>query len=123
MVTIDEFFDGNDNESSIAPNQVGYGRPRLAEIAARLHRLEANPAVAWMRVQLHEEMFGDGFDGLDAESVAICTTLTDEEVNMRLDVESLQAEPVWEGLSYDEDDFCDVPETPPGHRIVTLVWD
>ena len=34
VVTLDEYFDGNAQEDSIAPNQWGYGRPTLREIHA-----------------------------------------------------------------------------------------
>ncbi|WP_277210891.1 hypothetical protein [Isoptericola croceus] len=122
MLTLAEFFDGNDVEDSIAPNQYGYGRPDLAEIAARLRALEVDDAVAWVRVQLHEEMFEDDYDDVVAESVAICTALPDDVVDVRVGVEELQSEPVWEGLSYDRDEFCDVPAVPDGHRVLTLVW-
>ncbi|WP_430333650.1 hypothetical protein [Rhodococcus sp. ACT016] len=123
LLTLREFFHGNEVEDSIAPNQYGYGRPDLAEIARRLAQLAADPAVAWVRIQLHEEMFEDDYEGLAAEAVAICTTLAGEDVDTRLDVESLQAEPVWEGLVYDVADFCDVPAVPDGYRVLSLVWD
>ncbi|MDH6279273.1 hypothetical protein [Prescottella agglutinans] len=123
LLTVREFFHGNEVEDSIAPNQCGYGRPDLAEIARRLDLLAADPAVAWMRVQLHEEMFEDFYEGLAAEAVAICTTLAEEEVDTRLDVEGLQAEPVWEGLVYDAADFCDVPPVPDGYRVLSVGWD
>jgi hypothetical protein len=123
LLTIREFFDGNSAEDSIAPNQYGYGRPDLAEIARRLDALAADRAVAWICVQPHEEMFVDGYDGVAAEGIAICTTLAAEDVDARLDVESLQAGPTWEGLVYDLDDFCDVPAVPAGHRVLSLVWD
>ncbi len=123
LLTVAEFFDGNDVEDSIAPNQHGYGRPGLAEIAGRLRDLEADDAVAWVRVQLHEEMFEDGYDDVSAESVAICTALPAGVVDARLGVEELQAEPVWEGLSYDRDEFCELPPVPDGQRVLTLAWD
>ncbi|WP_122187824.1 hypothetical protein [Nocardia stercoris] len=123
LVTIAEFFEGNTFEDSIAPNQYGEGRPDLAEIAARLTVLDADPAVAWIRVQLHEEMFDHDHDGIAAESVAICTSLPSSVIDGRLDVGELHAEPVWEGWSYDEDAYCDIPAIPDGHRVLTLVWD
>lgn len=123
LLTVREFFHGNEEEESIAPNQYGYGRPDLAEIARRLDLLAADPAVAWVRVQLHEEMFDDYYEGLSAEAVAICTTLAAEDVDARLDVQSLQAEPLWEGFVYDAVDFCDVPPIPDGYRVLSLVWD
>lgn len=123
LLTLDEFFTGNEEEGSIAPNQEGLGRPPLADIAARLEVLASDDEVAWVRVQLHEEMFEDGYEDVVAESVAICTSLPDAVLDRRLDVEELQAEPVWEGLSYDEDLYCDVPAVPDGYRVVTLGWD
>ena len=32
LLTLAEFFDGNDDEYSIAPNQADEGRPQLSEI-------------------------------------------------------------------------------------------
>ncbi|MER6298194.1 hypothetical protein ABT247_01300 [Kitasatospora sp. NPDC001539] len=55
LLTLDEFFDGNDNEGCIAPNQWGYGRPALAELAERFRAIEGREDVAWVRVQLHPE--------------------------------------------------------------------
>ncbi len=123
LLTLDEFFSGNTVEGSIAPNQEGFGRPDLAEIAARLRALESDSAVSWVRVQVHEEMFEDGYEDVVAESIAICTSLPADDIDARLDVEELQASPVWEGLSYEAAAYCDVPAVPAGHRVLTLVWD
>ncbi|GAA4675183.1 hypothetical protein [Gordonia humi] len=123
LLTIDEFFADNPHEDSIAPNQRGYGRPDLVEIAERLTRFEADADVAWVRVQLHEEMFDDDYEGVAAESIAICTSLDEDEVEERLDTDSLESDGVWEGMSYDEDDFSDIPAVPEDHRILTMSWD
>ncbi|MFF9645525.1 hypothetical protein [Kitasatospora aureofaciens] len=72
LITLNEFFDGNDNEGSIAPNQWGYGRPALAELAERLRVIEQREDVAWVRVQLHPETME--MEELAGEAVAICTT-------------------------------------------------
>jgi hypothetical protein len=40
LLTLDEFFDGNAEEGSIAPNQWGGGRPPLAVLADRLRAVE-----------------------------------------------------------------------------------
>jgi len=53
LLTLDEFFNGNLEEDSIAPNQWGYGRPPLAEMWGVLQRLEGMPGVAWVGVALH----------------------------------------------------------------------
>lgn len=122
LLTIDEFFDGNDDEQSIAPNQYGYGRPDLAEIAGRLETLAADPAVTWVRIQPHEEMFEPDYTGIAAESVAICSSMSNEDIDARLDVQSLMAEGVFEGFSYAEENYCEVPEIPPNYSIFTLTW-
>jgi len=122
LLTLTEFFEGNTEEDSIAPNQWGYGRPPLAEIHRRLVELEACSDVAWVRVQLHDDTF-DG-DIVSAESIAICTTATTDEIEHRLQaINDLESDGVMEGLSYDEEDFCDIPPIPPGYRLTSLVWD
>lgn len=118
-----EFFDGNEQEDSLAPNQAGEGRPGLAEIARRLRELEAHPDVAWVRVQLHEETFDDAAEWIAAEGIAIATRLDEAAVDALLDVEELQAEGTFEGLVYGEEEFAELPETPEGHRVLSLVWD
>ncbi|MFC8921828.1 hypothetical protein [Cellulosimicrobium sp. NPDC057127] len=123
LLTLSEFFDDNADEESLAPNQWGEGRPPLAEIARRLGTLDDDPAVSWVRVQLHEETFEDGVDWVAAEAVAICTSLDPDDVAARLDVDELQADGVIDGYVYDEDAFADAPPAPPGHRVLSLVWD
>ena len=130
LLTLDEFFDGNAEEESIAPTQVGYGRPDLAEIHRRLALLEADSDVAWIRVELHHDMSGlttdtieDDYDGVAAESIAICTSASTHDLETRLGADDLQSDVVIEGLSYDRDRFCDIPPIPDGFRVTTLVWD
>jgi len=50
LLTLDEFFDGNSVEDSIAPNQIDEGRPKLDEIFAKFKLLEHHDNIAWMRV-------------------------------------------------------------------------
>ncbi|QJW36730.1 hypothetical protein [Cellulosimicrobium protaetiae] len=123
LLTLDEFFDGNAQEDSIAPNQWGFGRPPLAEIARRLRELERDDAVAWVRVQLHEETFEDSVEDVLAEGVAVCTTLDERVVDERLDAEELQYDGAFEGFVYDEQAFTQVPAVPEGYRVLSLVWD
>jgi hypothetical protein len=123
LLTLDEFFDGNEQEESLAPNQWGFGRPPLAEIVRRLRELELDDAVAWVRVQLHEETFEESVGEVFAEGIAVCTTLADRVVDERLDVDELQYDGAFEGLVYDVEDFADVPVVPDGYRVLSLVWD
>lgn len=123
MLTLDEFFDGNEQEESLAPNQWGFGRPPLAEIGRRLRELERDDAVAWVRVQLHEETFEDSVGDVLAEGIAVCTTLEERVVDERLVVDELQYDGAFDGLVYEEGDFSDVPVVPDGYRVLSLVWD
>ncbi|MEL7975069.1 hypothetical protein AAG589_04340 [Isoptericola sp. F-RaC21] len=123
LLTLAEFFDGNDDEESLAPNQWGEGRPPLADVRRRLEHLAAHDGVAWVRVELHEESVEDGVDWIAAEAVAVCTTLVPEEVEDLVGADELQADGVVAGYVYPEDWFSEVPEVPEGHRVLSLVWD
>lgn len=50
LLTLDEFFYGNTEEESIAPNQWGFGRPKLSEICDMLQKIELMPDIARVRV-------------------------------------------------------------------------
>lgn len=85
LLSLDEFFNGNTSEDSIAPNQLGYGRPSLAEIWEALHKLELMPDMAWVRVVLHddteiEECNGEEVLNLYGDSIALCTTIQPMEI-------------------------------------------
>lgn len=54
LLTLEEFFSGNLEEDSIAPNRWGYGRPSLAEMWGMLRGVELRENVAWVRVSLHD---------------------------------------------------------------------
>ena len=43
LLTLDDFFNGNTAEDSIAPNQWGFGRPTLSEIWNMLQKIELLP--------------------------------------------------------------------------------
>ena len=55
LLTLDEFFNGNTEEDSIAPNQWEFGRPTLSEIWDILQKIELMPNIAWVRVALHDD--------------------------------------------------------------------
>lgn len=55
LLTLDEFFNGNTEEDSIAPNQWEFGRPTLSEIWDMLQKIELMPNIAWVRVALHDD--------------------------------------------------------------------
>lgn len=43
LLTLDEFFEGNTAEDSIAPNDCDFGRPSIAEIWELMRNLEKDP--------------------------------------------------------------------------------
>ncbi|MEU6972422.1 hypothetical protein AB0A71_32815 [Kitasatospora aureofaciens] len=116
LITLNEFFDGNDNEGSIAPNQGGYGRPALAELAERLRVIEQREDVAWVRVQLHPETME--MEELAGEAVAICTT-AGESVRAAW-IEGLEASGTIPELV---DVYRDIPAVPHGATVWSVIWD
>ena len=95
------FFDGNPEEDSIAPNQWGYGRPSLAEMRDMLRRIELMPNVAWVRVALHDDTEireENGTEVLDlaGDSIVICTGMKPEELEKAVNCEWLCSDGVIE---------------------------
>ena len=128
MLTLAEFFEGNSQEDSIAPNQFGFGRPPLAEIYRRLAELETCNDVAWVRVALHDDTFtvrDDTFDGvIYGDSIVICTTTSTDEIERRLRAidEDDGLESGVGDMSYTEH-LCDMPPIPSGYRLTRMEWD
>lgn len=124
LLTLDEFFDDNTAEESLAPNQWGYGRPPLAEILRRLREAEHAPDVAWVRVGLHWDTEVDEEDGdVCAESILLATTAPASELEARLETESLHSDGIIESDEASLEDYCDIPAVSGHERIVFLVWD
>ena len=85
LLTLDEFFEGNTAEDSIAPNDCGFGRPSIAEIWELMRELEKRPDVAWIRVELHNDTEIAEYEGNEAlvlagESLIVCTSLSAPEL-------------------------------------------
>ncbi|GGQ97155.1 hypothetical protein [Kitasatospora griseola] len=116
LLTLAEFFEGNTVEDSLAPNQWGYGRPPLAELAAGLARIAERPDVAWVRVQLHPETLD--LSEVLAEAVAVCTSA--DAANCESWTAGWESSGVVTGLV---DDCLDVPPVPAGMTIRSIVWD
>ncbi|CAL9351032.1 hypothetical protein SUDANB121_00477 [Nocardiopsis dassonvillei] len=116
LLTLDEFFDGNDDEECIAPNQWGYGRPPLSVLVGCLRGIESRGDVAWVRVQPHPETVE--LEQLSAEAVAVCTAADEETCTAW--VEGLESSGVVSGLV---DGYLDVPPVPRGMSVWSVVWD
>jgi hypothetical protein len=128
LLTLDEFFCGNDEEDSLAPNQWGYRRPALGEIWAKLQTIEMRPDVAWVRVQLHfdtevEVTETDFVCDIAAEAIAICTSATPEAIESAADTAWLCSDGVIKGWVNNTDEFTDVPAIPDRYQVLSIVWD
>ncbi|MEV3871757.1 hypothetical protein [Streptomyces sp. NPDC049906] len=117
LLTLDEFFEGNTDEECIGPNQWGYGRPPIAELAARLREIDQREDVVWVRVQLHPETVEAPDAALTAEGIAVCTYAAEEVCTQW--VLGFEAD-VFLGLA---DSYSEVPKVPDGTAIWSVVWD
>lgn len=129
LLTLDEFFEGNTMEDSIAPNDCGFGRPSLAEIWDMLKKIEARPDIAWIRVSLYDEteiMECDGKEELVlcGESIVVCTSLQASELEELVNCDWLCSGGAeeWEVSSIDSL-FSRRPPVPDGFQCLEIVWD
>ncbi len=117
LLTLTEFFDGNTEEESIGPNQWGFGRPPLAEIAERLQILAARKDVAWVRIELHpDSLAGD----ISAEGIVLCTTASTDDIDLMLN--GLETD----GAFHSAQKLAavtQIPTIPTGYTVQFVVWD
>lgn len=129
LLTLDDFFEGNTAEDSIAPNDWGFGRPPITEIWRLMCELEKMPSVAWIRIELHNDteiVENDGREELvlAGESIIICTSLTVSELEILARCEWLCSGGAeeWEPSAIDRIFSCR-PPIPDGFRCFAIVWD
>ena len=129
LLTLDEFFEGNTEEDSIAPNDCGYGRPSIAEIWELMRELEKRPDVAWIRVELHDDTEIAEYEGkevlvLAGESLVVCTSLSAPELEELARCEWLCSGGAeeWEESEMDSLFSCR-PPVPDGFHCFAIVWD
>jgi hypothetical protein len=121
VVTLDEFFVGNDQEDSIAPNQLGFGRPPVREMYDRFKEIEAREDVQGLFVSLHfdwRDFFEDSTWPL-AENVHIISSAAQDLVEFW--IEGLEADGISPGWPYGR--HVAAPEPLPGYQIHTVYWD
>lgn len=122
VVALDEYFAGNDQEDSIAPNQVGYGRPPLAELYARLQAIAARPEVQTVLVSIHE----DWVDALEYEDIwpaGDCVHIYTSAPKAQVEawIAGLAADGVLKG--WPRKAHRAAPEPLRGYAVYTVVWD
>ena len=124
LLTLDEFFDGNDDEYSIAPNQADEGRPGLSEIYDRFKDLENTEGVEWVRVFLHDDTEVNEEDEeitLYGDSIIVCSLLSAEEIAGLIDCEWLQSGGVTE---FNPGEYINTyPDIPEGYKCFEVMWD
>lgn len=122
VVTLDDYFVGNTQEDSIAPNDWGYGRPSIADIYARFKAVAARPDVQGVFVGLHDEWT----EALDddklwpaAENIHVFSSAPQEVADQW--IEGLSADGI--GLGWPYGKHAGSPEPDDGFHVYTVYWD
>ena len=122
VVKLEDYFAGNNDEECIAPNQVGYGRPALADLYARFGEIQQRPDVQVVLVGIHGDWTEAGkYPEIwpAAESIHIYTTASVDEVNQW--IQGLASDGAGEGWPYGMHPAA--PPPMPGYRVITVYWD
>ena len=124
VVELDDFFEENRQEDSIAPNQVGYGRPSLSELYQRFRSIRDRDDVDAVLVSLHDE-WEDALDCDDlwpaCDCIHIYTSARQAEVEGW--IEGLCADGAISGWQRGRGDHPVAPQVPVKSKIYTVVWD
>ena len=128
LLTLDEFFDGNTEEDSIAPNQWEFGRPTLSEIRNMLQKIELMPDIAWVRVALHDDteiVENNGKEELvlAGDTIVICTTILPAELEKLVNCEWLCSDGVITIEAFELNTYSCVPPIPDNFDCLEIVWD
>lgn len=128
LLTLDEFFKGNTEEDSIAPNQWEDGRPSLAEIGGMLRKLELMPNIAWIRVALHDDTQIEDDDEkevliLAGDSIILCTNMQSSELEKMVNCKWLCSDGVIEIKPSELDIYSYIPSIPENFNCLEIVWD
>jgi hypothetical protein len=122
VVTLDEYFIGNETEDSIAPNQVGYGRPALAELYARFKEIQEKPSVQAALVGIHAD-WTEALKCPDVwpagDHVHIYTTASAREIEAW--IKGLAADVAIKGWPRGAHPSAPTPK--PGYKVFSVCWD
>ncbi len=128
LLTLDEFFNGNTEEDSIAPNQWEFGRPTLSEIWDMLQKIELMPNIAWVRVALHDDteiVENNGAEelALAGDTIVVCTTILPTELEKLVNCEWLCSDGVITIEASELNTYSCVPPIPENYNCLEIVWD
>ena len=115
------YFDGNDEEDCIAPNQWLEGRPPIAQMYRRLSDIAQQPDVERVLVGLHSDWRHPSYDGgyPPGENVHIYSTASKSAIESWL--QGWQFDVVRTGWPYGKSRTA--PEPSPGFTVYTVCWD
>lgn len=121
IVSIDDYFLGNDDEESIAPNQWGDGRPSVREMYEHLKRIEERPDVQGVFVGIHQDWpESERFhEWPPAENIHIYSSASQGVAEKW--IEGLHSDGISPGWSYGK--HAAAPEPLDGYRVYTIYWD
>lgn len=121
IVPLDDYFTGNDQEESIAPNQWGDGRPSIRDLHARFQQIAQRPDVHGVYVGLHYDwvMALESEDWPAAENIHIYSTASQAEADQW--IEGLEADGITPGWPYGK--HAASPEPGEGVVVYTVYWD
>ncbi len=121
VVTLDEYFLGNDQEQSIAPNQWGFGRLSIREIHARFKCIEQRPDVQGVYVGLHQDWCEalECDDWPAAENIHVYSSAPQAVADQW--IEGLESDGIIVGWPYGK--HAGAPEPQDGYQVYTVYWD
>jgi hypothetical protein len=124
VVGLEEYFEGNDQEDSIAPNQEGYGRPSLAELYRRFKEIKQRADVQTVLVSIHDD-WEEALDSDEVWTAADCihiyTSASEPEVEQW--IEGMEADGIIAGWQRGRGKHPQAPQPLPKNQIFTVVWD
>lgn len=121
VVPLSIYFEGNDEEESIAPNQWGYGRPSIASLYSRFKDIATRADVSDVYVGLHWEWndpeYADTYP--PAETVFIVTSAEKSQVESWL--ADLKANGTLQGWPHGRPK--NAPDPAKGYKVYWVSWD
>jgi len=121
-LSLEEFFDGNGDDSSIDPNDVGYGHPGIAVFRDTLMAVRNVPGVLDRRIGVHEWPYPDEEQWISAEDAYIW--VRDGEVDLEtLETRIAPLRPDGFGDVTADRLFKGLPEAGQGTRVYAVMWD
>lgn len=126
VVPLEDFFEANWDEHSLAPNMAGYGRPSLRECYRILRDVRDRPEVQDVLVAIHETPYADEPLDLeiwpDSDTVYVLSSASRDQVAAW--VSSLKPDDIGDGWSCNTGKKpMAAPDPLPGMKVYALWWD